>query len=372
VSTATATATTKTSNINGPLFVELTEDHRPDNPSERRRIESARGVVTNNRVDSKLAVSRAFGDCTLKNDESLQFRHQRVTSLTERRSVVAAEGDALFLFCDGLVEYLDNERLVESLCRHIPLYRDPVYALGFLLDEVLEGGSRDNMSAVLVQFGDGAEYGLNGREKTFLPGPLYLARNDRKYVAAYLSNAKDFGHRDSPQLRRAAYREDLKLIRKYGRDRCGHDGQRDIVREIERVIRDIDGHRERHKNGDGDGDGGSSGGAEEREIERRRSRGSTEVIRDEEDHEMKEAADSVLAAQDMTPPLSDVEEDGDDGNARGVDDESKSAPELDGDGKPQMTRKRTFADLDGAGQPEFATKRRKSNIGKAIVATHSV
>ncbi len=222
-------------------FVALTVDHRPDNPSERERIESARGVVVNKRVDSKLAVSRAFGDRSLKNDRTLSFRDQRVTSCLERRSVVAAEGDVLFLFCDGLVEYLSNEVLVASLCRHVPLYEDPVYALGFLLDEVLEGGSRDNMSAVLVQFGcfpDGASYGGHGRQRTFLPGPLYLTRNDRKYVAAYLDNAKDFGHRDSPQLRRAAYREDLKLITKYGlKDKAE---QKLIVREIEDVIRDID------------------------------------------------------------------------------------------------------------------------------------
>jgi len=380
VSTATDSQSDRNLNLlhrrGRPLLVELTNDHRPDNPAERSRIESAHGVVINNRVDSKLAVSRAFGDCTLKNNKSLQFRQQRVTSLTETRRIIASHGDELFLFCDGLVEYLDNERLIDSLYRHIPLYQDPVYALGFLFDEVLEGGSRDNMSAILVQFADGTSYGVDGRQKTFLPGPLYLTRNDKKYVAAYLSNAKDFGHRDSPQLRRAAYREDLKFLRKYGLQRHGHGmNEKAIIREIQQVIRDIDAHTERERNrsqngheskGDGDGVADGAGGR----------RGSTEMIRDEEDQaedqEMKDSEYGPLGDQDMTPPLSDEDEEEENEIELNVHSPNTSKSEIDGDGKPQMTRKRTFADLQDVADEHmetdgFPSKRRKSNIGNVIV-----
>lgn len=378
-----------------PLLVELTNDHRPDNPSERKRIETAHGVVINNRVDSKLAVSRAFGDCTLKNNKSLQFRSQRVTSLTETRRIIASHGDELFLFCDGLVEYLDNERLIGSLYRQIPLYQDPVYALGFLFDEVLEGGSRDNMSAILVQFADGTSYGVDGRQRTFLPGPLYLTRNDKKYVAAYLSNAKDFGHRDSPQLRRAAYREDLKFLRKYGLQH--HGNEKAIIREIQQVIRDIDAHTERQRVGDE---------SKNKEVQspQPRHRGSTEVIRDEQcrdeerhqedDQEMKDSEygsignqdfkDSQygsLSNQDMTPPLSEVDDDEEEENEMELNvhspNTSKSDARNDGDGKPQITRKRTYADLRDANQDDedeesdnFTSKRRKSNLGNVIVSEH--
>ena len=90
-------------------FHKLTEDHRPDNPSEKLRVEAAKGMIINNRVDSKLAVSRAFGDCNLKNDKSLEFAKQRVTALMECKSIIAQSNDQLFIFCDGLVETIDNE-----------------------------------------------------------------------------------------------------------------------------------------------------------------------------------------------------------------------------------------------------------------------
>lgn len=354
-------------------------------------------MIENKRVDSKLAVSRAFGDSALKNNGSILFREQRVTSLMETTKVVASAGDRLFLFCDGLVEYLDNGQLVDTLYRHVPLYQDPVYALGFTFDDVLEGGSRDNMSAILVQFADGRAYGLGGRQKTFLPGPLFLGRNDRKYVAAYLSNAKDFGHRDSPMLRRAAYREDLKLLAKYGqRSQERHGRQQDVVEQIESVILEIDrrnGACTRSVDTVQSVDSGPRRGST-KVIQR----GSTKVIEDDDevDDEVKDAL------EERTPPLSDLDDEDEidlnlwedeEGRTPRIESEtespsfmaseltlnpeseltlnpeseSESKCDLYGDGKPKMTRKRTFADLEGVAADESpSAKRRKSNIGKAI------
>lgn len=40
----------------------LSEDHKPDNVGESRRIDKANHMVEDSRVDGNLALSRAFGD----------------------------------------------------------------------------------------------------------------------------------------------------------------------------------------------------------------------------------------------------------------------------------------------------------------------
>ncbi|CAM9235968.1 unnamed protein product, partial [Heterosigma akashiwo] len=52
---------------NGALA--LSEDHKPDNPEEQRRVERAGGCVSMRRVDGDLAVSRALGDFQYKGAE---------------------------------------------------------------------------------------------------------------------------------------------------------------------------------------------------------------------------------------------------------------------------------------------------------------
>jgi protein phosphatase 2C family protein 2/3 len=42
--------------------VELSFDHKPENPGETKRIYAANHTVEDNRVDGNLALSRAFGD----------------------------------------------------------------------------------------------------------------------------------------------------------------------------------------------------------------------------------------------------------------------------------------------------------------------
>ena len=47
---------------NADNAVALSEDHKPDNPEEIKRIRNASHFVEDSRVDGKLALSRAFGD----------------------------------------------------------------------------------------------------------------------------------------------------------------------------------------------------------------------------------------------------------------------------------------------------------------------
>ncbi|ETO31335.1 hypothetical protein RFI_05784, partial [Reticulomyxa filosa] len=136
-------------------FKELTEDHVPTLPKEKERIEKANGVVNlmTGRIDHRLAVSRAFGNGPLKDNANIPFDQQKVISLCDFcPTFKASPDDWIFLFCDGLVEACSNEMLVQNLKELVDRVDDPVYALSFLFDNIWDGGSKDNMSACLIQF----------------------------------------------------------------------------------------------------------------------------------------------------------------------------------------------------------------------------
>lgn len=62
----------------GGRTVPLSEDHKPYDEGERKRIEAAGGCVQWKRVDGDLAVSRAFGDFQYKTRADLPAEQQKV------------------------------------------------------------------------------------------------------------------------------------------------------------------------------------------------------------------------------------------------------------------------------------------------------
>jgi serine/threonine protein phosphatase PrpC len=61
----------------------LSEDHKPNDEGEKKRIEAAGGVVSWKRVDGDLAVSRALGDFQYKTRPDLPAEQQKVRPLSK-------------------------------------------------------------------------------------------------------------------------------------------------------------------------------------------------------------------------------------------------------------------------------------------------
>jgi len=195
---------------------ELTVDQKPNNPEEKKRIELAGGSVSDNRVDGELAMSRAFGDWNLKDAKNprVDYEKNKVVCIPEFKDIELEEGDCLLLSCDGLTEQLENSDIYNELLdlqdRHP---KDADVVIDGLLRRAIKSGSKDNMTTVLVEFRQGAEFRKRDkhRARTVRPGPLMEYRRSGHFLEAYMKNIREMGLWDCPPLRKAAFLRDLKV-----------------------------------------------------------------------------------------------------------------------------------------------------------------
>ncbi|KAJ8538149.1 hypothetical protein K7X08_014689 [Anisodus acutangulus] len=127
----------------GGQAIQMTIDHEPN--TERGSIEDRGGFVSNMpgdvaRVNGQLAVSRAFGDKSLKS-------HLR--SDPDILDInVDVNCDILILASDGLWKVMSNQDAVD-IARRI---KDPQKAAKQLTAEALKRDSKDDISCVVVRF----------------------------------------------------------------------------------------------------------------------------------------------------------------------------------------------------------------------------
>ncbi|KAM7514565.1 hypothetical protein LguiA_004148 [Lonicera macranthoides] len=123
--------------------VQMTTEHEPN--MERGSIENKGGFVSNMpgdvpRVNGQLAVSRAFGDKSLKS-------HLRSDPDIQNTNIDIST-DILVLASDGLWKVMNNQEAVD-IAR---TYKNPQKAAKQLITEALKRESRDDISCVVVRF----------------------------------------------------------------------------------------------------------------------------------------------------------------------------------------------------------------------------
>ncbi|KAJ3702623.1 hypothetical protein LUZ61_006328 [Rhynchospora tenuis] len=127
----------------GTAVVQMTVDHDPS--SEKGAIENTGGFVSNlpgdvPRVNGQLAVSRAFGDKSLKS-------HLR-SDPDMKSADTNGDAELLILASDGLWKVMKNEEAV-AIARKI---KDPNVAAKQLTNEALKRNSKDDISCIVVRF----------------------------------------------------------------------------------------------------------------------------------------------------------------------------------------------------------------------------
>jgi protein phosphatase 1L len=127
--------------VSGSTAIAMSEDHKPNRESERRRITQAGGTVTFMgcwRVNGVLATSRGFGDRELK---------KVVSAEPEIRHRTLMEGDDyLVLASDGIWDVLSNQNVADVVARSGGCRS----AAAAVTEEALRRGSMDNVTAVVI------------------------------------------------------------------------------------------------------------------------------------------------------------------------------------------------------------------------------
>ena len=130
--------------------IQLSNDHKPDLPSERRRIESCGGTVSHGRVNGKINLSRAFGDFNLK-ESGVVVCTPEVDTYQINRNI----DEFVVIGCDGLFEAYSNQEIVrnvrEKMRRMRATEQDPCRVVKDIVTEaVYTRRTGDNVSAILI------------------------------------------------------------------------------------------------------------------------------------------------------------------------------------------------------------------------------
>ncbi|KAL6610689.1 hypothetical protein ACP70R_040658 [Stipagrostis hirtigluma subsp. patula] len=123
--------------------IALSEDHKPNRSDERKRIESAGGVVMwagTWRVGGVLAMSRAFGNRLLK-----QFV---IADPEIQEQEINDDAEFLIIASDGLWDVVPNEDAVSL----VKMEEEPEAAARKLTETAFSRGSGDNITCIVVKF----------------------------------------------------------------------------------------------------------------------------------------------------------------------------------------------------------------------------
>jgi len=173
--------------------VTLSNDHKPQDDIEQNRIEQAGGYVSMGRVRGNLALSRAIGDRAYKVPPDFPPDQKQVICVPDFITADDVnEYDFLLLACDGIYEgdIFTREGVVEWVAQKMKQTDDIAVIVAELLEECKDRGSRDNMSAMIIQFTDGTNY---DRDDEYVPGPYCVGGRHSKFQDAYRKFAEKSG-----------------------------------------------------------------------------------------------------------------------------------------------------------------------------------
>ncbi len=132
-----------------------TQDHKPDRPDERARIENAWGSVYMHGVwrVNGLAVSRSIGDRMAKNGCGALRAKERIIATPEYAKIKLTPANKFFVIAsDGLWDVMDNSSAINLVKEKLQVTNDLGAIAQSLIDEAKNRKSGDNITVSVVKF----------------------------------------------------------------------------------------------------------------------------------------------------------------------------------------------------------------------------
>ncbi|KAJ4905200.1 putative protein phosphatase 2C 49 [Raphanus sativus] len=134
--------------------IELSHDHTPINPLERRRVEECGGVIEDGYLNGELSVTRALGDWDMKRTPhgSSSSKSPLISEPEIKQISLTEEDEFLVMGCDGIWDVLTSQEAVSIVKRGLNRHDDPARCARELVMEALRLNTFDNLTAVVVSF----------------------------------------------------------------------------------------------------------------------------------------------------------------------------------------------------------------------------
>lgn len=167
----------------GGLAINMSEDHKPEQPTEFTRIADAGGCVLSqrlgervvHRVNGDLSLSRSIGDLRYKRNSMLPPEAQIISALPDVRVFHRQANDEfMVLACDGVWDVLSSQQVVDFIRPSLQDLQAGTLRISELVEDLLDyclspdpqktcGIGGDNMTMVIVVFTE--------KEKLPIPAP---------------------------------------------------------------------------------------------------------------------------------------------------------------------------------------------------------
>ncbi|PWA54101.1 hypothetical protein CTI12_AA438750 [Artemisia annua] len=125
---------------------QMSNDHRPSNLLEKKRVEELGGYFEDGYLNGELAVTRALGDRCMKSESPL-IAEPEMTQM-----VLTKDDEFMIIGCDGIWDVMSNEEAVSLVRKQLMQHNDPQRCATELINQALRLHTSDNLTAIVVCF----------------------------------------------------------------------------------------------------------------------------------------------------------------------------------------------------------------------------